>query len=100
MVAADHPERAIVAQRPPRRAQPGAGEVVVGFEAVELVPIVVDPATRVWLGRSEFVRELQIVWRIGENHVDAAFGQLGHELDAIADLDDVDFHPGAPATSL
>ena len=60
---------------------------------------VVDARDPGLVGPQQLVLELQIVRRIGEDHVDAAFGQLGHELDAIAGLDDVDFHPGAPATS-
>ena len=42
VIAADHPDRAVVLQDAARLGQPFAGEIVVDREAVELVPIVVD----------------------------------------------------------
>ncbi len=41
VVAADHPQRAVLAQHAPRLGQPRAGEGVVGGEIGELVPVVV-----------------------------------------------------------
>ena len=39
VVGADHPDRAVRLQHAPHGEQPGAGEGVVGLEAVELVPV-------------------------------------------------------------
>ena len=42
VVAADHPERAIRLQDAARLGQPGRRESVIGGEAVELVPVILD----------------------------------------------------------
>ncbi len=42
VVAADHPERAVILQHPAGGGQPFASETVVGRERGELVPVVID----------------------------------------------------------
>ena len=71
VVAADHPDRAVVLEDSPRLAEPGAAELVVGGEAVELVPVVVDRIDPAALGPEQVAAELEIVRRVGEDHVDA-----------------------------
>ena len=51
VVAADHPDGAVVLQDAARLGQPFAGEIVIGREAVELVPIVVAGIDLAALGR-------------------------------------------------
>jgi len=42
VIAADHPDRAVVFEYAPRLLEPVAGEIVVSSEAVELIPFIVD----------------------------------------------------------
>ena len=65
--------------------EPGAGEFVVGLEARELIPVVVDRIDLGIVGALEIARKLQIVRRIGEDQIDRAGRQLRHFRDAIAD---------------
>ena len=75
-----------------RRAslEPVAGEIVVGGEAVELVPIVVDRVDPAAFGPEQVAAELQIVGRVGEDHVDDLVGQARHLGDAVALEDGVE----------
>jgi len=61
VIAADHPERAVVLQDPARLLQPGAGEAVIGGEGVELVPVVGDRVDMAAIGAIEFAAELEII---------------------------------------
>ena len=67
--------------------QPGAGEIVVGGEARELVPVVVDRVDARIVGTLEVALQLQVIGRIGEDQVDALRRQLRHLGDAVADQD-------------
>ena len=87
VIGADHPQRAGGLQHAPAGGQPGAGEFVVGREARELVPVVVDGVDLGIVGTLEVALELQIVRRIGEDEIDAVGRQLRHLGDAIADDD-------------
>ena len=80
--------RAVVLEDAARLGQPVAGEIVVGGEAVELVPIVVDRVDPAAFGPEQVAAELQIVGRVGEDHVDRLVGQPRHLGDAVA-LDDL-----------
>ena len=84
VIAADHPDRAIVLQDTPRLGEPFAGEIVVGGETVELVPIVVAGIDLAALGPQQVAAELEVVGRVGEDHVDAFVGQARHFGDAVA----------------
>jgi hypothetical protein len=53
-------------------------------EARELIPIVIDRIDAALIGTRQSVFKLQIVGRIGEDDIYAAFRQLAHHLDAIA----------------
>jgi len=50
VIAADHPDRAVILQDSPCLAQPRAAELVVGGKALELVPVVVDRVDSASLG--------------------------------------------------
>ena len=63
--------RAVVLQDAARLGEPVAGEIVIGGKAVELVPIVVDRIDPAAFGPEQVAAELQIVGRVGEDHVDA-----------------------------
>ena len=70
-----------------RRAggEPGAGEIVVGLEARELIPVVVDRIDLGIVGTLEVAGKLQIVRRVGEDQIDRGGRQFRHFGDAIAD---------------
>ncbi len=87
MIAADYPDRAVVLEDPPRLGQPVAGEIVIGSEAVELVPIIVAGIDLAALGPEEIAAQLEIIGRIGKDHVDAFVGQSRHFGDAVAEDD-------------
>ena len=84
VIAADHPDRAVVLEDAARLGQPVAGEVVVDGEAVELVPVVVDRIDPAAFGPEQVAAQLQIVGRVGEDHVDRLVGQPRHLGDAVA----------------
>src|SRR4029077_17581307 len=69
--------------------KPVVGEGVVGREARELVPIVVDAVDAAIVGAEQLVVELEIVRRVGEDEIDACRRQALQRLDAIADDDSV-----------
>ncbi len=89
VIAADHPDRAVVLQDAAALGQPGAGELVVGLEALELVPLVVDRVDLGVVGTQEITAELQIVRRVREDQVDRPVRQLAQRLDAVAQNDGV-----------
>ena len=84
VIRTDHPERAGVFQDAAGLGEPGAGELVVLGEAGELVPVVIDGIDFGLVGTAQFVLELQVVGRVGEDQVGAAIGQGAHILHAIA----------------
>ena len=90
VVGADHPDRAVRLQHAARGEQPGAGEGVVGGEARELVPVVVDRIDLRLVGTVQVAVELQIVGRVGEDQVDGFFRQPVQRRDAIALQDRVE----------
>ncbi len=83
VIAADHPDRAVVLQDAARLGEPFAGEIVIGGEAVELVPLVVDGIDAAAFGPEQVAAKLQIVGRIGEDHVDGLVGEARHFGDAV-----------------
>ena len=89
VIGADDDDRRVALHHPPRRAEPGAGERVIGGEVGELVPIVVDRVDHALIGARQRAFELQIVRRIGEDEIDARLGQPGEFGDAVADDDRV-----------
>ena len=96
VIGADHPDRAGVLQHPPRRRQPFAGEAVIIGEAVELVPMIVDRIHLGLVGTVQVAAQLQIVGRIGENQIGAAFRQRVHLRDAVAFNHLIQFQHDAP----
>ena len=72
VIGADHPQRAGRLEHALAGGKPGAGELVVGREARELVPVVVDRVDLGIVGALEVALELKIVRRIGEHEVDRA----------------------------
>ncbi len=90
MIAADHPDGAVVLQNAACFGEPFPGEIVVGRKAVELVPIIVAGIDLAALGPKQIPTELEVVGRIGENHVDTFIGQTRHLRDAIAKDDPVE----------
>ena len=90
VIAADHPDRAIGLEQAIGLAQPFAGEAVVDGEAVELVPGIGHGVDMAAIGTREVATQLQVVGRIGEDHVDRGRGKRTHHLDAVALQDLVD----------
>lgn len=84
MVGADDPNGAVRFQHAARRQQPGAGEGVVDLKTRELIPVIVDGIDLGLVGPVQIAIELQIVGRIGKDHVDGLFGQPVERGDAIA----------------
>ena len=87
VIGADYPQRTVGLQNPPRLGQPFAGELVIGRKTVEFVPGVSDRVDMAAIGPRQITAELEIVGRIGENHVDRGARQTPHRLDAIARQD-------------
>src|SRR5207253_5078844 len=83
MIAADHPDRAVVLEDAPRMLEPVAGEAVIGGEAVELVPLIVAGIDLAALGPEQVAAKLKIVRRVGEDHVERLLRQTRHLCDAV-----------------
>src|SRR6185369_2853578 len=64
--------------------EPGAGEFIIGGEARELIPIVVDGVDLGIVGTLQIALELEVVRRIGEHEIDAIRRELIHLGDALA----------------
>src|SRR6185437_5963204 len=96
VIAADHPQASAGLQNASARFEPGASELIVGCEATELVPVVVDAIDAAVVGPVELVVELKIVGRVGEDEIDGSFGQGAEDFDAITDDDLVERELGAP----
>ncbi|MNQ96361.1 hypothetical protein D3C85_1119620 [compost metagenome] len=94
VIAADDPERALVLQHPAAFGQPGAGEGVIGGEAVELVPVVVDRIDLGVVRPQQVAAQLQVIGRVGEDHVHRLVRQALQHLDAVATQDDVGLQLG------
>jgi hypothetical protein len=94
VIGADHPDAAVVLQAAAGFGEPGAGEIVIGFEVGELVPFVIDAIDVRLVRAGERAAELHVVGRVGEDEIGAALGELAHRLDAIA-FDDPVFEVGA-----
>ena len=84
VVGADHPQRRRRFHDAAAGQEPGAGEIVIGGEGRELVPVVVDGVDMGFVGALEVALELQIVGRICEHQIDRTCGKLRHLGDAIA----------------
>jgi len=87
LIRADHPQRGVRLHHPAAGGEPGAGEIVVGGEARELVPVVIDRIDPRIVRALEIAGQLQIVGRIGEHEIDARRRHLGHGGNAVADQD-------------
>ncbi len=70
--------------------EPGAGEFVIGGEARELVPIVVDRVDLGIVGPLQVALELQVVGRVGEDEIDRMLGKFFERGDAIADQNTIE----------
>ncbi len=90
VIGADDPDGAIVLQHAPAFLHPGAGELVVGFETGELVPLVIDRVDLGIVRAQQVAAQLQVVGRIGENQVDGSVRQRLQHVDALTDMDGVE----------
>ena len=64
--------------------EPGAGEVIIGAEIGELVPVVIDRVDAGIVGPLEIAPKLKIVGWIGEDEVDRSRREFLERGDAIA----------------
>jgi hypothetical protein len=84
VIAADDPERAVGLKEPPGSGEPFLGETVVRREIGETVPGFLDALDLAVIGAVKLPFQLQVIGRVGEDHVDGGFRQSPHQLDAIA----------------
>jgi len=84
VIAADHPDGAVLAQQPAALGQPFAGEGVVGGEVVEAVPVVVDAIDQAVVGPPQLAAQLQVVRRVGEDAMHRGRRQHTHHARRIA----------------
>ncbi len=84
VIGADHPDRAGVLEDAARGGEPVAGEGVVGLEAVEPVPVVVDRIDQRIVRAEQLAAKLKVIGRVGEDEVDRIGRHRLHHLDAVA----------------
>ena len=89
VIAADHPERAVRFQDAARFGQPCRSEGIISGEGIELVPVVIDGIDASALGPEQITPKLEIIGRIGKDHVDTGIGQRRHRRNAIIHDDPV-----------
>ena len=87
VVRSDHPQRAVRFQHAARFGEPVAGKLVVDGKAGKLVPVVGHGIDVAAVRAREVAAELQVVRRIGEDHVHAGIGDGAHRFDAVAGND-------------
>jgi hypothetical protein len=90
VIGPDHPKGGVPLHHAAHGEQPGAGERIVGREARELVPVVVDGVDHAVVGTHEGALELKVVGWIREDEVHALGRQALEGGDAIADDDFVE----------
>src|SRR5690606_38383269 len=83
VVAADNPERPIWFQKPASLGKPATCKAVVGRKVMETIPSILDAVHPRVVGPMKFTLKLEIVGRIGKDHVDALSRQGPHDLDAV-----------------
>jgi hypothetical protein len=84
VIGADDPNGRRRFHHAPASRQPGLREIVVGREARELVPVVIDGIDARIVRALEIARELEIVRRVGEHEIDGRRREFRHSGDAIA----------------
>ena len=84
MIRADDPDRACVFQHALTRAQPIPRELVICFEILELIPAVVDRVDFGEVGTMQLVAQLQVIRRVGEDHIHRVRGERAEDFNAIA----------------
>jgi hypothetical protein len=94
VIAADYPQGAGILEKTLRGAQPGDGEAVIFGKAREPVPFFLDAVDARIVRAVQFAGKLEIVGRVGEDHIDRGLWQRIHDLDAAAGHNCVAFHPG------
>lgn len=72
MVTANHPQRAVRLQNTPRLGQPFTGKFVINRKACKFVPFIVDGIDLAIVRAQQIAAKLQIIGRIGKDHVDGA----------------------------
>ena len=90
MVGTDHPKRSGGFEHTPAFAEPLAREVIVDFEAFELVPILGDPIHLADVRPPKVTLKLEVVGRVRKNQVHRLRGQGRQNLEAVAFDDCVD----------
>ena len=90
VVAADHPDRAVILEDTPRLLEPLPREIIVGREALEFVPFVINRVDPASLRSKQIASKLQIIGRVRKDHVDALGRQPRHFGHAIAVEDRVE----------
>ena len=76
VIGADHPQCGVRLHHPSHGGEPGPREGVILGEGREAIPVVVDRVDHALVGARQASRKLQIVGRISEDEIDAAFGSL------------------------
>ncbi len=84
VIGADHPDGAIVFQNALCCSHPLMSELVIGFKARELIPLVSDAIDLALVGAGEITLQLKIVRRVCENEIDGFFRHRIHQFNAIA----------------
>src|SRR5690606_42166018 len=64
-------------------ALPISCERVIGLEAFKLVPMIVNRTHHRLVGTMQIAAKLEVIWRIGENHVHGMIRQAFQSSDAI-----------------
>ena len=83
VVAADDPERAVLAQEATCFAEPGAGEGIIGGKIREPVPLVIDAIDQAVVRPAQLAAQLQVVWRVGEDAMNRRGRQHAHHIHAV-----------------
>ena len=85
VIAADHPKRTVIFQDALGLGHPLDGELIIGLEAGELVPGIVDGIDLGIVGPVQIAAQLQIIGRVGKDQIHRLVRDLGHLRDTITE---------------
>ena len=90
VVRADHPDCAIGFEHAAGFMQPFFGKPVIGGKGIKFVPVIENSLNRRFIRTGQdSPAQLQVVGRVGKDHIDRAFRQTTHDVNAVPLLNSV-----------
>ena len=92
MVAANNPQGAVIFEDTPAFFQPCLTQLIISSETVKLVPVIIYRINNRLIRPGQIARQLQIIWRISKDQINAFVRQISKPIHAIPAYDHIFFH--------